>query len=285
LGSNSVLSGEVSVTQNGTLNVAGSNNVLSGNVDLGASAYQGQGVINVSGSSNTIGGSLSVNSGALTISGAGAGLTVSGSVTFPGNIYSASLTASAGGTLSFPGLTSVSGASNLSIVAEGANSEIDLSSLTRFVRGGIDSLSVTNGGTVLDGSLTTIESLRVTLDGTGTLATSQWGTLTYDTITLEGGTYIFNRLSDIDGSSFNVSGTTSASLPAVVTATNASIFVSQGASMTLPALTTYTNTGDSALEAVGTDSTLATPLLASISVNGTYALLSIEAIRGQGLRI
>ena len=209
MGSNSVLSGEVSVTQDGTLNISGSGNVFSGNVDLGASAYEGRGVINVSGSSNTISGSLSVNFGALTISGAGAGLTVSGPVTFPGNIYSGSLTASAGGTLSFPGLTSVSGAYNLSIVAEGAGSEIDLSNLTSFVGGGIDSLSVTNGGTVLDGDLTSIEGLSVTLDGTGTVATSQWDTLTDDTINLEGGTYTFNSLSDIDGSRFNVSGATS----------------------------------------------------------------------------
>ena len=50
--------------------------------------------------------------------------------------------------------------------------------------------------------------------------------------------------------------------------------------MTLPALTTYTNTGDSVLEAVGAGSTLALPLLTNVSVNGIYALFSIEALQG-----
>src|SRR5208283_258123 len=140
LGSNSAISGDVSVTQDGKLNISGSDNTISGNVGLGTSG-SGSGAISVSGSSNTITGNLLVQVGALTISGADAELTVSGPMTFPGPFYAGeqlsvqdggtftasgpvtlsdgSLSASSGGTLSLPGLTSITDASGLSFNADG----------------------------------------------------------------------------------------------------------------------------------------------------------------------
>ena len=125
-------------------------------------------------------------------------------------------------TLSLPNVTSVSGG-DLEIYSYGLGSNIDLPLLTSFDNG---LLYVTDDGTVLAPDLTTLSGVNVTLDGTGTIATSQWQTLTNGQLTITGGDYSsttsvpFAGLSDIDGSS---------------------IYVYGGGSLTLPAVTTYTN--------------------------------------------
>ncbi len=106
-------------------------------------------------------------------------------------------------TLSLPNLASISG-DYLSIEDYGSGSEIDLPLLTSFYYG---SLSVTDDGTVVAPDLTTLSGVDVTLDGTGTIATSQWQSLTDGELTITGGNYSsttsppFASLSDIDGSS------------------------------------------------------------------------------------
>ncbi len=69
--------------------------------------------------------------------------------------------------------------------------------------------------------LTTLAGVDVTLDGTGTIVTSQWTSLTDGSITITGGDYSspssppFANLADIDGSSIYVYGGGSLTLPDV----------------------------------------------------------------------
>ena len=71
---------------------------------------------------------------------------------------------------------------------------MDISSLAAFygtTSYGESTLQVTNGATLLDGDLTTFNTVNVTLDGTGTVATSQWTSLNFDTLTVNKSGSIF----------------------------------------------------------------------------------------------
>ena len=276
LGSNSAISGDVSVTQDGKLNISGSDNTISGNVGLGTSGF-GSGAISVSGPSNTITGSLMVQAGPLTISGAEASLTISGALTFPGSsngeqlsvedgatftasgpvtLSGSSISASSGGTLSLPGLTSITDAFGLSFSSDGAGSEIDLSNLTSFTGGSSNSIEDTNGATVvLSSSLTSLDGVSISVDGTGTFPLDQITSLTNGRLTVEGGAYTLPILSDIDGSS---------------------LFVEDGGKLTLPAVTTLVGPyGDYiTLEAFSEGSTLSLPGLISLDTNDSTLLIS-----------
>jgi len=174
------------------------------------------------------------------------------------------------GILNLPGLTAISSGNPVTITASGQGSEIDLPDLSSIVLNSYDGdLSVTDGGTVLDGNLTSLNGVRVTLDGTGPIQTSQWETLTNGSLTIEGGDYSsttsppFANLADIDGSS---------------------VSVEDGGSLTLPAVITYTNPNSyafsSPLQASGAGSTLSLPGLTSLSVSGFDTDVAIQALQG-----
>ncbi len=76
---------------------------------------------------------------------------------------------------------------------------------------------MTEWGTVGGPNLTTFNYVAVTLDGTGTIAVSQWQTLTNGSLEITGGDYApavgaansansFTNLGNINGSSLYVSG-------------------------------------------------------------------------------
>ena len=61
---------------------------------------------------------------------------------------------------------------------------------------------VTDSGTVLASNLTTFSDVHITLDGTGTIATSQWSSLTGgSSLTVTGGSYSLAGLTNVNGSS------------------------------------------------------------------------------------
>ena len=56
--------------------------------------------------------------------------------------------------------------------------------------------------TALASSLTTVSGLQITLDGSGTIATSQWSSLTGgSSLTVTGGSYLLSGLIHVNGSS------------------------------------------------------------------------------------
>ncbi len=170
------------------------------------------------------------------------------------------------GVLDLPALTAISG-DYVIIVAAGTGSEIDLPVLTSFDDNSYGSLSVTSNATIEDGDLTSLADVWVALDGTGTIATSQWQSLTDGSLTITSGNYSsttsppFLNLSDIDGSSVAVSG---------------------GGSLTLPAVTTYTNSnGYEYLQASEyTDYDYATQNYDGYGSTGVLSLPSLTAISG-----
>ena len=124
--------------------------------------------------------------------------------------------------------------------AEGSGSLIDLSSLAAFTPGGGSNwLTVESQATVLDPNLKNLQDVAVTLDGTGTMATNQWVSLTGGGLTVTGGSYTaaFDGLTDIDASSLAVQNGAYLSLPMVAgfanSTSNSATWVASGAGSTL----------------------------------------------------
>ncbi len=108
------------------------------------------------------------------------------------------LEANQGGQLLLPALESVAAPSqDIQILADGASSKIDLSDLTTLAPGFSGVFSVTDQATVLDPKLTSLTSDTVTLDGTGTMAVSQWTTLTNTSIDVTGGTTTLSGVTEV----------------------------------------------------------------------------------------
>ncbi len=185
------------------------------------------------------------------------------------------------GTISLPNLATIGGYV-VSLVAYGQGSELDLPALTSF-SASYSSLSVTNQGTIQDGELTALSGIGVTLDGTGTIATSQWQSLTSGSLTITAGDYSstssppFVALSNINDSSLYAYGGGSLALPAVTSyKSNYNTFQPEQATyysgsvgtISLPALTTIGGNNLSVV-AYGSGSLLAMPALLSWNAPGS----------------
>jgi hypothetical protein len=165
----------------------------------------------------------------------------------------------AGGTLNLSGLTTISEPNaGVQIDADGGNSQLNLSSLASFTGNTSSSFQVTHSAAVLDGNLTAFSGVQITLDGSGTIATSPWSSLTNSSLTVTGGSSTLNNLANINGSG---------------------LYVQSGGGLSLPAVTSLTAAnGTTYLEATGAGSTLTLPALATITA--TNNTLNIEATSG-----
>ena len=87
--------------------------------------------------------------------------------------------AMAGGTLDLSGLAVINQPNApLTFQTDGAGSRLDLSALTSFTcQNYYAGFAVTHSGTVMANNLTSFSGVEITLDGSGTIATSQWSTL------------------------------------------------------------------------------------------------------------
>ena len=172
----------------------------------------------------------------------------------------------AGGSVNLPALPQISGGPVL-LESNGTGSRLNVSALTGF-RGQYgdghgSTLQASGGGTILDGSLTSLNAINLAIDPTATLSTAQITSFTQGTFSLSSGTLSLPVLTDADGSSLLVSG---------------------GASLTLPALTSYTGfiANTDTLQATGTGSLLSLPTLATITEDTTngYSWTQIKALAG-----
>ena len=176
--------------------------------------------------------------------------------------------AAAGGKVSMPMFSQVD--AGVQIQSTGRGSLVDVSDLTDFDSQpseygtpGRGTCMATDQGTIDDPKLTTLNNVSVTLDGTGTLSIDAWKTLTNGGLTTTGGTYAFPALMDVDGSSLETQASSS---------------------LTLPAVTSYTEANggltSSTLEATGAGSVLSLPSAKSIAETATGTTTNIEALSG-----
>ncbi len=172
----------------------------------------------------------------------------------------------AGGHVGLGAVTTLTGP--VQFTSDGTGSQIDLSKATSYQGFNIpfdkDSLlEVTNSGTLLDGALTSLSQVNVSLDGTGTIATSQWTTLTNGSVTVTGGTPVFTSLSNI---------------------LNDNVAVSGGAQVALPAVSSYVESpaAQSTLQASGSGSSLSFPALMTLSADTTSGSARTVVSAGAG---
>ena len=138
--------------------------------------------------------------------------------------------ATSGGSVQLPALTQINGGAAgsspgpIQFESDGAASQLNLGALTSFAEAGRlyyrSSLQATNGGTVADSTLTSLNGVNLILDGTGTIATAQIASYKAGTLSLSGGTLSLTGLTNSNGSSFEVSGGASLTLPGLTNADN-----------------------------------------------------------------
>ncbi len=273
-GTGTVATSQWASITSGGITVTGGTYSLSGLTDVDNSSLYAQGGGSLTlGNSNLTGYQHSTFAGTTTFEASGTGSTLSlpalTSVEMTaGNNGNTNLDALGGGRLLLHALTTLSnsGINALAVESNGSNSEVDVSALTSFTTdNSAGQLTVTNSGEVLDGDLTTMSGVNVTLDGTGTVATSQWASITSGGITVTGGTYSLSGLTDVD---------------------NSSLYAQGGGSLTLgnSNLTSYqhsTFAGTTTFEASGTGSTLSLPALTSVEMTaGNNGNTDLEALGG-----
>jgi RHS repeat-associated protein len=176
----------------------------------------------------------------------------------------------AGGSVSIPLLASIN-TGVINLASEGTGSTLNLSALTGFTAAanhyGNSTLQVTTGGT-LEAAITAFTGVNLTLDGTGTIATSQIASYTSGALALSGGMLTMAALTNLNGASITVSG---------------------GATLNLPGITSYTGQTQetTTLEATGTGSTLSLPALSTLTVDTIlYGSASqLEALAGGTLNV
>ena len=106
--------------------------------------------------------------------------------------------------------------------ADGTSSVLNISALTGFTEANgwtNSTLQATNGGTVQDGSLTTLAGVNLDIDGISTIATAQITSYTGGSMTIAGGSPSFAGLATFTGSNITVSGGGTVSLPGITSYT------------------------------------------------------------------
>ncbi|MHB1561333.1 MAG: beta strand repeat-containing protein, partial [Isosphaeraceae bacterium] len=232
------------------------------------------------GGDSTITGDLTIQGGTLIASGSSTNLQVSGAVTAD----SGEVSATGGASFSLPGLTSFAG-TGMTFSADGPGSKLDITGITSFGGSGTNISETNSGHVAMDTSFTKLGGVSFTIDGTSDLATSLIGNLTALTdggLDVLGGTYAFPNLTDIDGSSLQVSGGASLTLRGVASYTDNSVSnpgflatdTTNGGTLSLPALATIGGNNGLQVEAAGAKSTIDLSSLTTFSALYSFAALS-----------
>ena len=184
---------------------------------------------------------------------------------------------------------------SVDIIADGADSVADLSSLVNFIDvygtaegeadGRYSSLAATGGGTVLAGSLTTLEGVDLHLDASAALPTAQITTVAAGRITVSGADADLSGLTTAIGTQFVVVGA-EPDLSSLADIDGSSFSVRGGGRLWLPAAQYYSvaSTGNNQhrrFEADGAGSRLDLSNLTAITGGTHYgARLSVDATGG-----
>ena len=256
----------------GTITVTGGTVALTGLTNL-----TGEGLVAENGGTLTLTSLTDYTVGAyqttFEATGANSTLNLSALTTLGTMTHTWTVEALAGGTLNLSGLTTINEPyATVVVEADGTNSQLNLSGLTSIT--GLTAITghsanphskfqVTNHASVLATLLTTFGSIDIALDGTGSIATSQWASFTGGgTITVTGGTVSLSGLTDLNDSN---------------------LLVESGGTLSLSNLSNYTETDGSTFEATGANSTLdLSGLITFGTMTGTW---TVEALAGGTLNL
>jgi hypothetical protein len=166
-----------------------------------------------------------------------------------------------GGKVDLGGVTS-DPAGRINVFADGGNSVVDLSQLTKMVSDNYynSSLEARNSATIKVPLLTALNRVDITINAYATLATRQITTFTGATITVNGAAPDFSGLTKIDG---------------------LSLLVTSGGTLAFPNVTSYTGAGyDTTLQASDANSKLDLSHLTTLTGGDPYSGVRVNAIGG-----
>ena len=145
------------------------------------------------------------------------------------------------------------------------------------VDGRWSTLRARDGGTIVDPRLTALNGVDVTLDGTGTIGTSQIVSMVSGRFNLGGATADFGGLTDATNTVIAVDGV-GASMPNLVMLPGATVTLSNGGTLAVPAVTDI----DGASLYVHDGSTLAFPAVVAYT-NATVANIEYRSLHAEGV--
>ncbi len=146
-----------------------------------------------------------------------------------------------GGQVDLRNLTRIPGGT-IQVLADMTNSDVDLSNLGSFSDTTRNSrLEVRNGGTVEIPLLTNLDGVDLTIDATGTIATSQIVSYTNGEATINGTAVDLSNVTNLNRSTIDLRSGGTVDLTNATNIDQANFFVKDGVTLSLPAATSYSN--------------------------------------------
>ena len=200
-----------------------------------------------------------------------------------------------GGQVDLSGVTQITGPGGgtgndrgIQILANGTNSEVDLSSLTSFTNDAPDpdsKLTATNNGTILNDNLITLDGVDLEVDSTGNLATNQYSSYSRGRVTADGIEIDLSGLTNFSGSTLELINGGTANLENVTEIDGASFLVNDGVTLSLPNVTSFAVgdefSADNFFRASGVGTVLDLSNLTELTGSGqAFSYLFVEALEG-----
>ncbi|MEM8679379.1 MAG: Calx-beta domain-containing protein, partial [Planctomycetota bacterium] len=218
--------------------------------------------------------------------GPGSRLELSGVTTLSGGSFISTLfiDATDGGVVDLGGLSEITGGAT-NVLAQDAGSVVDFSMMTSFTdnNGNRESvLQPLNGGTLLAPQLNALSAVRVSLNGTGTLPTSQLTDVQGSNLIIENVFVDLSNVSNFTNSRLTLLGGGTTDVSQVTQINGASFFVHDGVTLAVPLATGYTGQSNDGtfFEAHGAGSRLDLSSITSFSGGSFISGLVIDAIAG-----
>ncbi len=254
--------------------------------------------IQVSGGSLSVAAGLTMTGGALTATGSGVSISVSGTTTASG----ANLYAENGATLSLTAMTSYV-SNNTVFEATGASSVLNVSGLTGVTQqagwdinaysggqvdlSGLTALTSTHGITINDTGGSTIVALalvslggdlNMNLDGTGTFSSPKITTIS-GTLNVSGGPLALPGATSIVGATLNLTSGASVTLLGLANADNATLTVVGGSTLILPGPTAFTAAGSTlTVSGTGSSAQIGSGVLDPFPMSGSNGTINVPPL-------
>ncbi len=299
------IEGRFEISSGSTLTVDGSTALFMADgeakIDGGSFVAKNGGQIRLPGATSY----TATQQGLFRITGAGSVLDLRNVTSLTGTPAGITLEALSGGLLDLRGVTTFSttgayfSSSTTSLLADGANSRIDLTSLGQFTNSvGPADFTARSGGQIDMPLVTVLNGARLNLDRIGAMPTAQISTFTNGYLNLSGVAFTVPALTDAQGSVIEVNGV-AVSLPVLEDLTNGGIIlrgggtvnvpelhringgnfdVAGGVTLAIPRAASYTATRQGLLKVSGAGSVL--DLRNVTSLTGTPAGITLEALSG-----
>jgi fibronectin-binding autotransporter adhesin len=299
----------IEVKDSGEITTSQLQSVTVSTIDVYNSAPNFNALTNVDGSTINVSGTSTLNLSAVTTANA-SGVSISGTsaidLSAVATANGSSFSVQDANTISLPSLTSYTTSTYAYWVVDGASSALTANALTtisatagfleiRATGGGQVNLNALTQGSGVNGAVvryrsygagssvsipnvTSFQGASIELKDSGAMTTSQLQSVTSSTIDVYNSAPNFSGLTNINGSTINITGSSTLNLSAVTNANGSSFSVFDANALSLSGVTSYTASGNDAWQVDGAGSTLS--LNALTTINATAGYLQITPSNG-----